>query len=68
VRTIIAVMFACNLMAWIVVPWVFFLGYPILRYHSIVNYHFDTFIWLGVSLPLLLGSAIASQWYLKMTE
>jgi len=66
-RAIIALVFACNILAWIIVPWGFFIGYPILRYLGVINFHFDMFVWLGVSLPLLLGSAVASRWYLDET-
>lgn len=38
-----------NTILWIVCPWVFIVGYPILRLTGVINFKLDWFIWIGLS-------------------
>jgi len=50
-----------NTVCWILCPWVFVIGYPILRLLGIINFHLDWFIWIGISGIGLACSAFTAH-------
>jgi len=47
--TIIQKVQKINTILWIICPWVFVIGYPILRWLGIIDFKLDLLIWISLS-------------------